>query len=215
MRLLFMRFVLWAFERFYHEGAWTYDTVAWLISRGYWERWATIVVPELHTSALLDLGCGTGFVQRARIAAPQPTVGLDESWPMLRRARRKVLQAGGTPRLVRAVGQHLPFQDQTWPVVLATFPAPYLFAPQTLREIQRVLAPAGRLLIVDSGTLPSGWYARMVHLIYAVVFGRRQTDQSYVDPRVKRLEEFDFEVARIWHTVGKSQVEVLEARYVG
>ena len=75
-RPLTTRLVLWAFERFYHEGAFTYDAVAWLVSRGYWSAWIRAVLPDVAACPILELGCGTGYLQQSRLASPHLTVGL-------------------------------------------------------------------------------------------------------------------------------------------
>ncbi|NJP04278.1 MAG: hypothetical protein HC837_00930 [Chloroflexaceae bacterium] len=45
MMVLYIAFIRWAFDRFYRECAWTYDTVAWLVSWGYWQRWTHAALP--------------------------------------------------------------------------------------------------------------------------------------------------------------------------
>jgi ubiquinone/menaquinone biosynthesis C-methylase UbiE len=208
------RLVLWAFERFYHEGAFTYDTVAWLVSRGYWSAWIGAVLPDVAAWPILELGCGTGYLQQRRLLSPHLTVGLDESAPMLRHTRRRLGRAGAAGLLVRGIAQRLPFGDQAWPMVVSTFPAPYLFDHATLAEIRRVLQPAGRLLIVDAGVVPAGLHQRVIAAIYRGLLGAEQSaaDQpgDAIDRRVQRLEEAGFAVRSAWRMVGRSQVQVLE-----
>lgn len=217
MQQLFRRAVMWAFERFYHEGAWTYDAVAWLVSRGYWRHWIVAVLPDVRDVPTLELGCGTGYLQRERTASPHRTVGLDESLPMLRLARRKITRAGGSLRLVRGVAQRLPFADASWPVVVATFPAPYLFDPATLGEIKRVLAADGRLLIVDAGIVPPGVHQKIIAFVYRILLGQREImvtpDQPEPpDPRIERLERAGFAVQIEWRTVREGAVQIVTAR---
>ncbi|MBA3469056.1 MAG: methyltransferase domain-containing protein [Herpetosiphonaceae bacterium] len=211
---LLTRLVLWAFDRFYHEGAWSYDTVAWLVSRGYWPAWVATVLPDVQDRPILELGCGTGYLQHGRLAAPQLTVGLDESAPMLRHTRRRLRRAGAAGGLVRGIAQRLPFGDHVWPIVVSTFPAPYLFDPATLAEIRRVLRPDGHLLIVDGGVVPPGLHQRAIATIYRVLLGAEQAaverPGSGVDRRVQRLEQAGFAVRSEWRTVGRSQVQVLQ-----
>ena len=217
MQQLFRRAVVWAFERFYHEGAWTYDAVAWLVSRGYWRDWIGAVLPDVRDVPLLELGCGTGYLQRERTSSPHRTVGLDESLPMLRLARRKITGVGGSLRLVRGVAQRLPFADQSWLVVVATFPAPYLFDPITLGEIKRVLAVDGRLLIVDAGIVPPGLHQKLIACMYRIVLGQREIvardiQPDLLDPRIERLEQAGFAVQTEWRTVRKGAVQIVIAR---
>lgn len=211
MRQLMTRMIVWAFERFYHEGAWSYDSVAWVISRGYWRSWAGVIADELRTLPLLELGCGTGFLQQARWHSAALTVGLDESAPMLRLARRR-LRRRAPGGLVRGIGQRLPFAAGSWPVVVATFPAPYLFQLDTLVDVRRVLAPGGRLIIVDGGMVPAGAYAGLIALVYRVLLGVGSATTAPVrDPRRERLAAAGYRTAVSWRSVGRSQVEVLEA----
>lgn len=205
----FRRLVGWAFERFYHEGAWTYDTVAWLVSGGYWRHWIAAPLPDLADTPILELGCGTGYLQRGRQGAAPLTAGLDESLPMLRLARGKAPRAA----LLRAVAQRLPFADASWPALIATFPAPYLFDPATLADIRRVLAPGGRLLILDAGIMPDGPYQRAIRLVYLLVFGARSPEaQPQADPRLAWLAGHGFDVEERWYAVGESRVQLLTAR---
>ncbi|HSM22419.1 MAG TPA: methyltransferase domain-containing protein, partial [Rubrivivax sp.] len=43
--------------------------------------------------------------------------------------------------------QQLPFDDQCFGSVVATFPAEYIIDPASLAEFQRVLKPGGRLIV--------------------------------------------------------------------
>ncbi|MFD3164596.1 methyltransferase domain-containing protein [Herpetosiphon sp. NSE202] len=204
------RLVIWAFERFYHEGAFTYDVVAWLMSQGYWSQWVLAALPEIADQPLLEVGCGTGYVQKARQHQASLTVGLDESRQMLALSRRRAAQAN----LVRAVAQTLPYADGSWSAVLSTFPAPYLFDRRSLAEIQRVLTNEGKLYIVDGGSIPNCLYAVVIGLIYRLVFGRQSHPDlptSQLDPRIQRLHEAGFRVSTQMKQVGRSQVQLFIA----
>ena len=54
------------------------------------------------------------------------------------------------PRLVRAVAETLPFADESFHSIVATFPTEYIFNPTTIIEIMRVIKPDGRLVILLS-----------------------------------------------------------------
>ncbi len=60
VKILYGRFLRWAFGRFYREFAWTYDLVAAIVSRGHWRHWIVAAVPWLQGDAVLELGSGTG-----------------------------------------------------------------------------------------------------------------------------------------------------------
>jgi ubiquinone/menaquinone biosynthesis C-methylase UbiE len=102
---------------------------------------------------VLELGCGTGRVSVPLARAGVDLVGIDRSAPMLARARQQILKSSNprilkSLRLVRADIRQLPFEDETFPMVLA----PYgilqsLIRPRdltaTLASVARVIAPGG------------------------------------------------------------------------
>jgi ubiquinone/menaquinone biosynthesis C-methylase UbiE len=57
--------------------------------------------------------------------------------------------------LTRGLAQHLPFPNAAFDSVVATFPAEYIFDPTTITEVQRVLAPGGRFVILPGATITS------------------------------------------------------------
>ncbi len=77
LRKLRRDFMLWSFERLYHEFAWCYDLVAAVVSGGYWSRWINACVPFLMGDRVLEVGCGTGYLQRELERQGIPHVGLD------------------------------------------------------------------------------------------------------------------------------------------
>lgn len=97
---------------------------------------------------LLDLATGTGVVARAaeRICdGSKGHVGLDASIGMLMEARRTMQL-----RLVQGSGDSLPFREGSFDMVTIGFALRH-FADLTgtFSEIRRVLAPGGRLLILE------------------------------------------------------------------
>src|SRR5215217_1384153 len=103
--------VRWAFAHFYCEFAWTYDTVAAAVSGGRWGEWGRATLPYLH-GRILELGCGTGNLQRALVDQGQLwVIGLDASPQMLAITRQKLAISGRSGNLARAVAQAWPF----WP----------------------------------------------------------------------------------------------------
>lgn len=202
---LYIRLLRWAFARFYREFAWTYDTVAAIVSRGLWSQWVLVVVPRLHGDRVLELGSGTGYVQQALHEKQIATVGVDASPYMLRLARRKVVQAGGDPLLLQAYAQTLPFHDHQFSDVVATFPAEYIVDPATYAELWRVLRPGGQVLLVDAA-----YFTRQDAYSIAVEAAYRVTGQiRATDPRPDLLRSVGFDVSDEWVEVQASRVQIL------
>ena len=211
MQNLRQRVMQWAFERLYHEFAWSYDLVAAAVSGGHWPRWIVSVVPWLSGEHVLELGCGTGHLQLALAQRAIRRIGYDASWPMLRLARRLLLRMGREPRLLRGYAQALPFPAATFSDVVATFPAPYIVHPTTLHEVRRVLRPGGQLTIVDGGRLVSaGPYEAAVDLAF------RATGQSGGENRYEQaLTAAGFAVEWRRQQVGPTTVAIIRARPSG
>ncbi len=100
-------------------------------------------------SRLLDVGCGTGFLlHRLSQTAPDARLsGVDPVPAMLSVARRRL---SPDIQLQAAWVEHLPFESGTVDVVLSCNMFHYVRDPAAaLREIMRVLAPGGRLVLTD------------------------------------------------------------------
>lgn len=143
-------------------------------SRGLWPTEAFVGLLERRTAAVdadfllahiepgdrvLDCGCGPGSITRglAAAAAPGAVAALDLDRSILERARASTER--DAIRWVRGSIEHLPFAAGSFDVVFAHTVLMHLDDPLgALRECRRVLAPGGRLGVVDGD-----WGADIVH----------------------------------------------------
>lgn len=158
----------WACERLYHEFAWSYDRVSWVVSAGAWDGWRRLALGECNPPAVcrrpvLELGFGTGALLQAAQRAGQPIVGLELSPVMHAVADAKLAVYPATPSRVQATALAMPFQSDSFSAVIATFPAGYILARATLSECTRVLCAGGRLIVVGLWVVP-GLAGRRLHL---------------------------------------------------
>jgi ubiquinone/menaquinone biosynthesis C-methylase UbiE len=213
---MYTRLIRWAFARFYREFAWTYDTVAAAVSGGRWSAWGQATLPHLR-GQVLELGCGTGDLQRAlmRAEGAQPIAGLDASPQMLAICQRKLAASGLSDRLVRAVAQALPFSATSFDSIVATFPSEYIIDPATLAELRRVVRPGGRVVVALAASFDrDGLYYWLLGLLYRVTLQRSPSELPVGPPESllgRRLAEIGFVVDERWQTVGRNQVQLVIA----
>lgn len=141
------------FYLLYNQMAWSYDTVALLVSFGQWPAWRRLSMEYLQPGPILELAYGTGGLYVDLLAAGHTPVGIERSPYMARITRKKIIRQNQIFRLNQANAQALPFPDHHFANVVATFPTNYIFEMQTLVEINRVLQSPGRLIIVVEGYL--------------------------------------------------------------
>jgi demethylmenaquinone methyltransferase/2-methoxy-6-polyprenyl-1,4-benzoquinol methylase len=140
-----------------------YDLVNRIITLGQdrrWRRLAALACLAGRPRRILDLGCGTGdlTISLARLAVKDvEIVGLDYSPTMLSRARQKVIGAGVGDKVAFVHGEatHLPFPDTHFDAVGISFAFRNLtyknpLCEPHLVEVNRVLKPGGRYVIVES-----------------------------------------------------------------
>lgn len=136
------------FKLLYHQFAWTYDLVAYIVSFGQWKNWVWSISDQLEPTPTLELGFGPGHLQQYLARQDMPIFGLDLSPQMSRITHRRLRKANLTPRIILTSSTTIPLTENAFDQVIATFPSEYLLVPQTISEIRRVLKPGGRLIIL-------------------------------------------------------------------
>jgi ArsR family transcriptional regulator len=99
---------------------------------------------------IADLGCGTGAFTAELASSGARVVGVDQSAAMLRLARRHTREHENV-ELHQASLEALPIPDGTCDVALLVLVLSYVAEiPPVLREAHRILAPGGRVFVVDA-----------------------------------------------------------------
>lgn len=105
----------------------------------------------------LDVGCGTGVLAQRLARIGYAVVGVDPSEGMLEIMRERSPEI----RAVNASGTSLPFDDDSFDLVLTVAAMHHIADPddvrQTLAEMVRVCKPSGRVLIWDHNPRNPYW----------------------------------------------------------
>jgi demethylmenaquinone methyltransferase/2-methoxy-6-polyprenyl-1,4-benzoquinol methylase len=149
-----------------------YDLVNRILSGGIDVWWRHVTVrraPPPPTGAILDVCTGTGDLALAYAAACDPgvrVVASDFCRPMLDRGVEKARRSGANVEWVEADAQALPFPDATFGLVTVAFGLRNIAdTGRGLAEMARVLAPGGRLAILEF-SLPRNALVRAGYLVY-------------------------------------------------
>ena len=81
------RLVKLGFQLLYHEFAFTYDAVAWLVSLGQWQAWGRTALDRVRGLRVLEIGHGPGHLLIALARSGRRPIGIDLSPQMIRLAR--------------------------------------------------------------------------------------------------------------------------------
>ena len=141
---------------------------------GQWRVWQRLVLSRITGTDVLELGCGLGDLFVDMLKAGYNCRAVEQSPQMVAAARdtlrkRKI---GQTAWIIQGSAQHLPFSDSSFDTVVSTFPSEYIYDPDTLAEVERVLRPGGRVIIIEGANLlPVGMLQPFLVLIQALVYG--------------------------------------------
>jgi len=107
--------------------------------------------------AVLDVGCGTGtfsIAAKEMVGARGRVAAVDPAGEMIARARRKAAKAGVAVEFEVAAVEALPYPDDCMDVVTSTLVFHHLtrrLQRLAMTEMQRVLRPGGRMVLIDFG----------------------------------------------------------------
>lgn len=204
------------FNLLYYQLAWSYDLVAWVVSGGLWKSWVLSILPYLNEGNILELGYGPGHLQEAGLRANKNMFGIDLSPSMVKICSSRLKNVKLTSKIMRANSLYLPFPSESFSQVTATFPSPYIFSPQALTEINRILKPRGELLII-----PTAWstsksiFQKFFSWLLNISNKTNDEANNNLSQILKPFTECGFEVNQQEIEIKASKVLLLKATKVG
>jgi ArsR family transcriptional regulator len=141
-----------------------FDRIAEAIEHEYlpgrtWEGLAKALLKLVPRTRVADLGIGSGELTLLLCGASEHVVGVDYSQPMLDRVRAKA-EKSGVKNLELRLGEieKLPLADGEVDLVVLSQALHHAEAPaRALTEAFRILAPGGRLLLLDLAKHRERW----------------------------------------------------------
>jgi ubiquinone/menaquinone biosynthesis C-methylase UbiE len=147
---------------------------------------------------VLEVGCGTGSLTLAacrRVGASGEVYGIDPAPEMIAAARRKLERARAQADLQVGRIDEIPFPDDRFDVVLASFMI-FHIAEDTRRrglpEMRRVLKPDGRLLILDFEPPKRGYLRIVAKVVLGHLLGGEEMLRHSVHELRALMEETGF-----------------------
>ncbi len=148
---LILRLYIWATELLYHQLAWAYDLVAWLVSFGSWAQWRRDALDYLVPGRILETGFGTAALLITMKERGYDVMGLELSPAMHAIARRKIARRGLIIDRVQARTEAVPFPENSFKNIVVTFPTSYIAKNATWASFHRLLSAGGRVIVVGLG----------------------------------------------------------------
>jgi ubiquinone/menaquinone biosynthesis C-methylase UbiE len=147
---------------------------------------------SIKGKTLLEFGCGTGGLALAFQEESANVVGVDIDRQALGFAHRWGIHRGSACRFV-AVGETLPFRDETFDLVFSSSTFEHVAHPEgALRELARVLRPQGTVYLC----FPNRLYPQEAHTnIMFLPWLPRRLAEAYLSAR---LPGWSLEVLPLW-----------------
>ncbi len=145
------------YQQFYDKIAFFYDlyitTTASLVRKKRWRTARAELSQRLGqigiNDRVLEVGIGTGL-NLLILPRNMPYYGIDISWNMLRRCRRRARRIGREVHLSLAEAEALPFRDESFDMAFTVGGFNFFRDKQAaINELIRVAKPGAKIVIVD------------------------------------------------------------------
>ena len=135
------------FDKFYTKTARLYDLGVKILPA--WKTWLMRALPHIQGRRVLEVSFGTGYLLM-QYASKFEAHGIDINARMVAVAKRNLEKSGNCADLKQGNVEQLPYVDEYFDTVISTMAlSGYPDGARAMSEIQRVLKPGGRLILID------------------------------------------------------------------
>jgi len=163
----------WLFETLY-TNRYLYRFASTIPFAGQWRTWQRLTLAYLYGCDVLELGCGLGDLLADMLEEGYNCRAIENSQEMVDAARSTLRERSlGEPVwIIQGQAQHLPFANASFDTVVSTFPNEYIYDPKTLAEVERVLRPGGRFIVlIGAKLLPVNPIQSFLLIFQAFIYG--------------------------------------------
>ncbi len=205
-----------------------YDRVGAAMSFGQDPRWRRALVDAIDPQPgmrILDVATGTGMVAFAHAARGATVVGLDQSEAMLAGAEARLerrTELHGRLSFMLGEAEAVPFADGEFDALTFTYLLRYVDDPAaTMRELARVVKPAGRIGMVEFGVPgnPALRWLWKVHtrtglpLLGRVVSRDWYEVGRFLGPSIEQFHAAEPDLPALWRGAGIEHAEQRELSF--
>jgi ubiquinone/menaquinone biosynthesis C-methylase UbiE len=135
------------FDNFYTSTAGLYNFAVKVLP--FWKRWLNLALPYIRGNRVIEVSFGTGYLM-TKFSGDFETYGIDYNLRMIEVARQNLKNKGMSANLQQGDVEHLPYNDSSFDTIVNTMSfTGYPDSVCAIMEMNRVLRPGGRLILID------------------------------------------------------------------
>jgi ubiquinone/menaquinone biosynthesis C-methylase UbiE len=142
--------------------------------------WLKKQIDRNKPQSLLDAGCGNGYLSQALIEMVPNLFAIEPSGEMFLLAKK---QLGNDVNLLQAPAENLPFQNESFDMIISFLSFRYMQWDKSLAEIQRTLKPKGVFILID--LFAASFHPRYFHKYIKTFFMTRMQYMKHKEYRRK------------------------------
>jgi ubiquinone/menaquinone biosynthesis C-methylase UbiE len=137
----------------------------------FWKNWITEAIPHIQGQCVLEVSFGTGLLL-TQYAGKFKTYGIDYNSKMVAISKKNLKNRGILATLTQGNVESLPYDNDSFDTVLNTMAfTSYPDAMKAMSELNRVLKPEGKLIIIDINYPNNMNFLGMLFTKFSIILG--------------------------------------------